>query len=518
MDIFLLVSSVLMQAIAKRICAVLFILGMGIGLSVTEAGYTNYSYPYNANYSSFPVVNSNPYSFNRAVSSDCLMQWYCGNTVYMNRGWYGNYYDQTNSYPRQHQWLTDNTINNSYNTTNNIEIDYKVDNRHYYDYKYNYNYNISNSYNQTTTQQAPIVRPQPIVKPQTVVTKPVYQIPQHVTPTPTYQCKSGESMVWWKNQCLSGQWSVCYQRPDGKRCTKKGTVAPPTFNCPSTYQPVCGANSATYSNSCVAQQAWVAITCQWTCPCNKPTPTPPTYQCKSGESMVWWKNQCQQWYWSVCYQRPDGKRCTKKWHTPPPENCEEQPEEVCTTQVKSKRGDKYMSTLGLTIPTSLSHIKQYRIQWFNGTRSQWYTPGNNDIDRKTNCEWNSTQTNNCARRVWSYFDDHTYEVKTCTIKYPTTNKCTQTTNYYHQPQQQNNYGWYTSSAYTNSYRNSITPTNNAYAIQRHYGPTASPSSNAASASHNSPSWSSNYGWNTDAHYTANPRTYGFVEDINNTFR
>lgn len=44
-----------------------------------------------------------------------------------------------------------------------------------------------------------------------------------------------------------------------------------------------------------------------------------------------------------------------------------------------------MSQLGLHIPASLQHIKQYRIQWFNGTWSQWYTPGQNDIDWKNNC-------------------------------------------------------------------------------------------------------------------------------------
>lgn len=44
----------------------------------------------------------------------------------------------------------------------------------------------------------------------------------------------------------------------------------------------------------------------------------------------------------------------------------------------------------------------YRIRWFNGSWSKWYTPGVDDIDWKTN--YDGTQ-----RRVWSYFEDHHHQ-------------------------------------------------------------------------------------------------------------
>ena len=51
-------------------------------------------------------------------------------------------------------------------------------------------------------------------------------------------------------------------------------------------------------------------------------------------------------------------------------------------------------------------IQAYKIQWFNGTWSPWYTPGVNDLDWKIN--YNGTQ-----RRVWSYFTDHNHIYKIC---------------------------------------------------------------------------------------------------------
>jgi hypothetical protein len=51
-------------------------------------------------------------------------------------------------------------------------------------------------------------------------------------------------------------------------------------------------------------------------------------------------------------------------------------------------------------------IKRYRIQWFSGRWSKWYTPGKDDID------WKGSD-----RRVWSYFTDHSHEVEQCTVSY-----------------------------------------------------------------------------------------------------
>jgi len=61
--------------------------------------------------------------------------------------------------------------------------------------------------------------------------------------------------------------------------------------------------------------------------------------------------------------------------------------------------------LGLDI-TAHPEILKYRIQWFSGGWSDWYTPGTNDIDWKTNLD--GTQ-----RRVWSYFDDHYHQYLRC---------------------------------------------------------------------------------------------------------
>ena len=47
-------------------------------------------------------------------------------------------------------------------------------------------------------------------------------------------------------------------------------------------------------------------------------------------------------------------------------------------------------------------ICQYRIQWFNGSWSDWYTPGLGDKDSKTN-------NDGTERLLWSYFQDHNWE-------------------------------------------------------------------------------------------------------------
>ncbi|MCX6751592.1 MAG: peptidoglycan-binding protein [Candidatus Nomurabacteria bacterium] len=61
--------------------------------------------------------------------------------------------------------------------------------------------------------------------------------------------------------------------------------------------------------------------------------------------------------------------------------------------------------LGLDISAHPEIIK-YRIQWSNGGWSDWYVPGVNDQDSKNNLD-------GTARRIWSYFDDHTHEYIKC---------------------------------------------------------------------------------------------------------
>ncbi len=49
-------------------------------------------------------------------------------------------------------------------------------------------------------------------------------------------------------------------------------------------------------------------------------------------------------------------------------------------------------------------IRRYRIKWFSGNWSPWFTPGVDDVDSKTNED--GTQ-----RRIWSYFHDHEFQVE-----------------------------------------------------------------------------------------------------------
>lgn len=46
-------------------------------------------------------------------------------------------------------------------------------------------------------------------------------------------------------------------------------------------------------------------------------------------------------------------------------------------------------------------VVRYRIRWFNGKWSKWYTPGDGDTDWKAQGR----------RRVWAYFTDHEHEVE-----------------------------------------------------------------------------------------------------------
>ena len=54
-------------------------------------------------------------------------------------------------------------------------------------------------------------------------------------------------------------------------------------------------------------------------------------------------------------------------------------------------------------------IMSYKIQWFDGTWSDWYFPGYNDLD------WKAFTINGkkYLRRVWAYFGDHNHMYVTC---------------------------------------------------------------------------------------------------------
>jgi hypothetical protein len=103
--------------------------------------------------------------------------------------------------------------------------------------------------------------------------------------------------------------------------------------------------------------------------------------------------------------------------TPVPPVCKGVPVEVCEESIQKARWDKYMSSLWLTIPAQLQHIKKYRIQRLDGSWSKRYVPWVDDIDWKNNCDYASVWQvwTTCQRRVWSFFDDHTYQISSCKI-------------------------------------------------------------------------------------------------------
>ncbi len=77
-------------------------------------------------------------------------------------------------------------------------------------------------------------------------------------------------------------------------------------------------------------------------------------------------------------------------------------EVVDNLEVYYPTGDGYWPKLRLE--TWLHpEIRRYRIKWFSGNWSPWFTPGVDDVDSKTNED--GTQ-----RRIWSYFHDHEFQV------------------------------------------------------------------------------------------------------------
>ncbi|MBI5733158.1 peptidoglycan-binding protein [Candidatus Jorgensenbacteria bacterium] len=82
-------------------------------------------------------------------------------------------------------------------------------------------------------------------------------------------------------------------------------------------------------------------------------------------------------------------------------------ERTCRTTTETvRRAPLYtreFSNLGLDT-SSYPEIMKYRIQWFSGGWSEWYTPGVDDVDWKND---------GVPRRVWAYFGDHNHEFVKC---------------------------------------------------------------------------------------------------------
>lgn len=80
----------------------------------------------------------------------------------------------------------------------------------------------------------------------------------------------------------------------------------------------------------------------------------------------------------------------------------------CTLEKSGERNDiRWTQGLNTEIDHTLlkGDVIAYKIRWFNGSWSDWYVTGVNDIDWKT--------YGNVMRRVWSYFDDHEHQYIIC---------------------------------------------------------------------------------------------------------
>jgi len=54
-------------------------------------------------------------------------------------------------------------------------------------------------------------------------------------------------------------------------------------------------------------------------------------------------------------------------------------------------------------------VMAYKIQWFDGSWSDWYFPGVNDLDSKSY----TVSGKKYLKRVWAYFVDHSHIYVTC---------------------------------------------------------------------------------------------------------
>ncbi|HLC95432.1 MAG TPA: hypothetical protein VJH89_03000, partial [Patescibacteria group bacterium] len=74
----------------------------------------------------------------------------------------------------------------------------------------------------------------------------------------------------------------------------------------------------------------------------------------------------------------------------------------CTPVEVRYNPSRNMYWVNNTDPSSHSEIEYYHIVWFNGSLSQKYIPGVNDVDPKYP-----------NRRAWSYFYGHIFVVSAC---------------------------------------------------------------------------------------------------------
>ncbi len=70
---------------------------------------------------------------------------------------------------------------------------------------------------------------------------------------------------------------------------------------------------------------------------------------------------------------------------------------------------RWVAGLSLQVDNQIAggDIVAYRIQWFNGSWSEYFAPGVNDVDYKFN------PGNHTMRRMWSYFYDHSFSYIVC---------------------------------------------------------------------------------------------------------
>jgi hypothetical protein len=79
----------------------------------------------------------------------------------------------------------------------------------------------------------------------------------------------------------------------------------------------------------------------------------------------------------------------------------------CATVESIKRAPLKTTEFGTLNSALHPEILNYRIQWYSGAWSEWYTPGVNDLDWKTNPD-------GTYRLAWAYFGDHNHEYQKCT--------------------------------------------------------------------------------------------------------
>ena len=76
---------------------------------------------------------------------------------------------------------------------------------------------------------------------------------------------------------------------------------------------------------------------------------------------------------------------------------------TCSSEVKefNPMGSDYFASLPFGSQNRHTEILRYKIKWFDGTWSNWFTPGQNDQDWQGN------------RHYWAYFGTHQYQVEHC---------------------------------------------------------------------------------------------------------